>query len=124
MQIDVNEDLFTRLTTEGPTFEKEWATFIFNVPKLMLLLDETKDMVKILNAGLLFNGGGLSTGTLSKTLYQVSGVAMVKSTFGPYRDAWLLGIALLSNLELPQVEAAPDVAEAAFALTTAVEGDH
>ena len=75
MQIDVNEDLHTRLTTEGPAFEKEWATFIFNVPKLKLLLDETKD---ILNAGLLFNGGGLSTGTLSKTLYQVSGVAMVK----------------------------------------------
>lgn len=123
MQIDnASEELFAALTTpENPQFEPTWATFIFDIDKLKTLLN--KDMLKILNAGLQFNGGGLSTGTLSKRLFQVSGVAMVKSTFAPYRDAWLLGMALLSNLELPALEAAPDVAEAAFALTAAIEGE-
>jgi hypothetical protein len=121
MDVD-NNNIITKLIAEGPDFESTWADFVFNIPKLKQLQDLEKNRVmELLHRGLQFAGGGLNTGTLSKKLFQISGVAMVKGHFGPYRDAWLLAIALLHNVELPQLEAPPDVAEAAFAITSALE---
>ena len=57
-----------------------------------------------------------TTGRASKTLYDLSGVAIVKPSIDSYRDVWLYALALLTGVDLPMAELPPEVAEAAFSL--------
>ena len=51
-----------------------------------------------------------------KYFFDLSGVAIVKSSIEPYRDTWLFCLALLLDVELPQLDLPGDCAESAFAL--------
>lgn len=45
----------------------------------------------------------------------------MNAKFSPHEDPWLLATAVLHEIGLPTLEAAPEVAEAAFAIAVAVE---
>ena len=84
------------LTQEGPEFEAKWGNFMFNLPEALQLQKATpEEILAVLKAGSRFQGTGWSTGKASKTLFQISKVALVKGTFQPYRDVWLYALALI-----------------------------
>ena len=111
------DNLVASLTQEGPQFEASWSKFLFNVPEALKLREKEKELVlQVLQAGQRYLGTGWTTGKASKTLFDLSGVAIVRAQINAYRDCWLYAVALLAGVDLPQVELAPEVAEAAFSL--------
>ena len=113
-------DWASALTTQGENFQDHWSRFMFNMDAIVNL--QTKQVPKekileILQAGSAYLGGGWSTGRASQTLYQLSGVAIVKPQLEPYRDCWLFCIALIFQVDLPSLALPEDVAQAAFQLT-------
>ena len=114
-------DLIARLTVEEHR-EQAWTSFMFNVDEALQLRNATKDEVlAVLAAGGKFGGTGWSTGKASRTLFGLSGVAVVKSSVQPYINAWLFAIALITQMDLPQFDLDKDVAEAAFAIAARVD---
>ena len=118
--MDVDQvDVVVSLTQQGPHFQDAWSKFMFNIEKALDIKKKnvTKDKIlEMLQAGSLYLGGGWTTGSASKKLYDLSGVAIVKSQIEPYRDTWLYCLALLLGVDLPTVDLPGDCAEAAFAL--------
>jgi hypothetical protein len=51
----------------------------------------------------------------------LSHVAVIKATITGYRDAWLYALALLSDIDVPQVELEAELAAAAFSLVSWLE---
>jgi hypothetical protein len=111
------DNIVEALIGEGPAFEHAWSTFLFNVPMALKLREKEKEMVlQILTAGQRYAGTGWTTGRASQTLFQLSGVAIVRGQIDGYRDCWLYAVAMLPCVDLPSVELAPEVAHAAFSL--------
>ena len=111
------DNLVASLTAEGPKFEVNWMEFLFNVPKALQLKEKDKESVlQVLAAGQRYTGSGWTTGRASRTLYESSGVAIVKASIDSYRDVWLYAVALITGVDLPVIKLAREVAEAAFAL--------
>jgi hypothetical protein len=118
MELD-SVDVVGALTTQGDHFQATWSRFMFNIEMAMDLKKKQvskEKIIEVLNAGSAYLGQGWSTGKASKRLYELSGVAIVKPQFEPYRDTWLYSLALLLNVDLPPTDLAADCAEAAFAL--------
>ena len=92
---------------------------MFNIDMAMTLKNQKppkEKLIEMLTAGSAYLGGGWTTGKASKMLYDLSGVAIVKSQIEPHRDTWLYCLALLLGVDLPTVDLPNDCAEAAFAL--------
>ena len=120
----MDTDLVQRLTTEGVHFEGSWSSFMFNMEEVLLLKKVTKEQVlAVLLAGTKFAGTGWSTGKASKKLFQLTGCALVKQTFEPYRDTWLFAIALITDVDLPSLELPQECADAAFAIAGCADGE-
>ena len=118
MELD-NFDLLAALTKQGPQFQDHWSKFMFNMDMVKTLKKDKvnkEKIIELLSAGSAYLGGGWTTGTASKVLYELSGVAIVKPQIEPYRDTWLYTLALILKLDLPTVELPTNCAEAAFAL--------
>ena len=104
------DNLVPSLSQEGPQFESNWSQFLFNIDMALRLKEKSKeDVMAVLTAGGRWNGTGWNTGRASKVLWDLSGVGI-----DHYRDCWLYAVALMCQVELPQVELPTDVAEAAF----------
>ena len=115
-----NFDWIAALTQQGPAFQDTWSKFLFNLKVVLDLkqnmnLDKEK-VIEMFNAGAAYLGFGWSTGRASKALYDLSGVAIVKSQIEPYRDTWLYAVAIILGVDLPTVDLPAECAEAAFAL--------
>ena len=122
MSMMEEDNLVASLSQEGPQFESNWAHFLFNIELALRLKEKNKeDVMAVLTAGGRWNGTGWNTGRASKVLWDLSGVGIVKSQIDHYRDCWLYAVALMCQVELPQVELPTDVAEAAFSLVGYVE---
>jgi hypothetical protein len=116
------DNIVNSLTIEGPDFERSWSNFLFNVPQALKLREKEKEQVmQVLLAGQRYSGTGWTTGRASKTLHELSGVAIVRAQIDGYRDCWLYAVALMAAVDLPAVELPPEVAEAAFSLVAYVE---
>ena len=103
MDVD-QQDIVEALTTQGPQFQDNWSKFMFNIEMALQMREKkvTKEKIlDVLTAGSAYLGGGWSTGRASKVLYDMSGVAIVKSQIEPYRDTWLYCLALLLGVDLP-----------------------
>ena len=119
----MDPDLVTSLTQDGPQFEANWATFLFNVDQAMYLKErrmkeeiKDDDIMNIVLAGQRYTGSGWSTGRASRRLHELSGIGVIKGTIQGYRDCWLYSLALLVELDLPQVELSAELGQAAFSL--------
>ena len=122
MSVMEEDTLIQSLTQEGPNFEANWALFLFNLEMALKLKKKTKEEVMaVLQAGSQWTGTGWNTGRASKVLWDLSGVAIVRSQITHYRDCWLFALALLCKVELPMVELPQEVAGAAFSLVGYVE---
>ena len=119
------DKLVASLTQEGPQFEVTWSSFLFNVNMALKLKEKPKeDILAVLAAGARWSGAGWNTGKASKVLWELSGVGIVRSQIDHYRDCWLYAVALLCQVEMPQLELPSEVAEAAFSLVGYVEDPH
>ena len=116
-------DIVTSLTEDGPQFEGKWCNFLFNTEAALYLREKKakaelkdEDIVAILAAGQRYTGSGWSTVRASRRLFELSGVGVIKGTIQRYRDCWLYSRALLTDIDLPQVELEAELAAAAFSL--------
>ena len=83
------------LSGEGQRFDDAWAKFLFNFDQLTILRSLGKEvLMSVMQAGLRYTGSGWNTGRAARTLYEVSGVALVCGNFQSYRDIWLYMLAL------------------------------
>ena len=115
-------DLVDNLTKEGANFESTWSNFMFNATQALQLQTATKEQIlAILQAGNKFSGLGWNTGKASRVLYNLSGVALVKPSWEPYRDIWLFAVALITSTDLPLLQLSPEEAEAAFQVARYLE---
>ena len=81
------DNLVETLTVDGPDIETSWSNFLFNVSPPMNLKEKAKELVlKVLQAGQRYSVTGWTTGRASKTLYELSGVAIVRGLIDGYRD--------------------------------------
>ena len=96
---------------------------MFNLDMALQLKRSTSQeaVLTVLQAGLKYSGGGWSTGKASKALFAVSGVGIVKATWETYRDIWLLAVAMICDVELPQMEMSQESSGAAFAIAAYAE---
>ena len=99
MQVD--NELASKLTREGEDFERHWSSFMFNMTQVKELKKATTDQIQLLQADSNFTGAGWFTGRASKTLWQLSGCALVKGTISLYRDVWLFSISLMTGVGPP-----------------------
>ena len=90
------EFLQALLSVENGVGLAAWKTFLFNPAKVLeidALIDKTKAS-QVLTQGLQWSGGGWNTTSAAKALRELTGVPLVTSNFGLYRDSWLYGLAL------------------------------
>ena len=102
------------------TFHQAWSTFFLN-PELVrqVAVGVEKDKAtEVLRAGANWNGSGWNTGRASKQLHDLVGVPLVTSEFLEYQNAFFYALALLWEVEVPQLELSDRAAQAAFALAT------
>ena len=118
-------DLVPALTQEGTSFESHWSSFLFNIPQALMLKTKAKEeeIKAVLSAGAGFQGTGWTTGRASKTLFEVSGKALVKAGIEAYRNVWLYSLSLLCGVDLPKLELDQAEAEAAFGIVSRLEED-
>ena len=105
-----------QVETEGG--QQAWKDFLFNVEKVAELdsiIDPNK-AAALMVEGLQWSGGGWNSTTASKALFELTGVPLVTSNFGQYRDAWLYALALHWQIDIPECTLVDQAAAAAFAL--------
>ena len=124
--MDMENQLVRELIEESERFEEHWKDFLFNIDKLVELRASSLDKTlasAVLAAGQKYGGSGWTTGKASKTLYELSGVAIVKGDFSVYRNAFLFALAILLDVEIPMLDLSTEQAEAAYGLVAAVENE-
>eukprot|EP00667_Euglena_gracilis_P011756 EG_transcript_12027 len=110
------------LLGEGQPFEEGWSKLMFNLEAAKELRAQPADQIALLLlAGARFTGRGWSTGKASRALYQLSGIPLVRGSFPPYRDIWLMALALIWGVDVPQLDLEPEAAAAAFAIASQAE---
>ena len=105
-------------------FHKAWSAFFLN-PELVRQVAtgvEKDKAAEVLRAGASWNGTGWNTGRASKQLHELVGVPLVTSDLVNYQNAFLYALALLWEVEVPQLELSDRAAQAAFALATFFQG--
>ena len=115
--MEVEMGFASALTGEGDVFNKAWEAFLFNVDRLTEAKSLPHDkLLQVLTAGLRYDGSGWNTSKASQALWDITGVALVRSNFQFYRDIWLFVLAMVGNIEVPNLDLSQEQAEAAFAL--------
>ena len=105
--------------SDSATLDRAWS-HIFVTPSTWKLLADSSSMEElkaILGGGEQWSGLGWTTASAAKNLYAISGVALVESSFPPYRAAFMCGLSLIWNIEFGQASLPDSVAKAAFALS-------
>ena len=122
--MEVEMGFASALTGEGDVFNKAWEAFLFNVDRLTEAKSLPHDkLLQVLTAGLRYDGSGWNTSKASQALWDITGVALVRSNFQFYRDIWLFVLAMVGNIEVPNLDLSQEQAEAAFAVRAVLEED-
>ena len=73
-------------------------------------------MKELITSGLQWAGGGWTTTSASRRLYELTGVALVSQQVDDYLGGFLFSLALATDVEIPSVHLESKAADAAFAL--------
>ena len=109
---------------DSETFHKAWSKLFLNPAEIRKIegLIQASTANDLLSSGLNWNGGGWNTGTSSKRLHELTGIAMVTAEFEEYKNLYLFALALLWGIDVPSFALSPPAAEAAFALQQVLGG--
>ena len=101
--------------TQGDS--EAWSNFLFNIDlaKRLKQLDALLAPA-VLQAGVAWTGGGWTTGSASRKLWEVVKIPLVISDFKEYLHIWLFTMAMAWGLDVPTLTLSPPAAEAAFHL--------
>lgn len=107
-----------------PEFEAAWNTFFLDVSRVQSLAGNVDSGTghRLLSAGLNWSGSGWNSSKASKTLWELTGVPLVKAQWVDYRNAFLYALSMLLEVEVVELELADRVADAAFALLSVFTG--
>jgi hypothetical protein len=102
-------------------FQGAWRHFFFNVVEVRAITEviEESQKAEVLQAGSAWTGGGWNSSSAGKRLFEVTGVPILATNIKQYRDAFLYSLALLWEIDIPDVSLPDRAAEAAFALSQA-----
>ena len=101
-------------------FQDAWKKFFYDVLQVQQVLAEASSpaaMKELITSGLQWTGGGWTTTSASRRLYELTGVALVSHEFADYLGGFLFSLALATGVEIPSVHLESKAADAAFALT-------
>ena len=117
--------LSTLLNPNADTFEEAWNKFYMDVSLVRTIAQAiSKDTAQqLIQAGLQWTGKAFNTTKASKIMYELSGVPMVKSSWLEYRNSFLYTLALLTEVEIQELDLSDRAAEAAFNLAQVFAGD-
>ena len=112
--------LFEKLSDpRAEDFQETWRKFFYDVRQVQQVLAEASSpaaMKDLINSGLQWTGGGWTTTSASRRLYELTGVALVSHEFADYLGGFLFSLALATGVEIPSVHLESKAADAAFAL--------
>ena len=102
----MSEVLQKLLNSEDEGFEDSWNLFFMDVQKVReigsLLTPQLASA--LLAAGQQWKGSGWNTSKASKTLFNLTGVPLVKSTWVDYRNAFLYALSLFYEVEVQELD--------------------
>ena len=106
-----------------------WTQFLFNIEMAKQISNIDNNMAQaLLGAGVAWTGGGWTTGSASKKLWETVKIPLVVQDFKEYLHVWLFTLALYWGIEVPALTLSGPAADASFQLlellnTSHMEGD-
>jgi hypothetical protein len=103
------------------SFEAAWKAFILELPILAPLVNE-QARASVVAAVENWQGSGFGQSQLALLLFQWTGVKLLSSDFGKYRDIVAAALALFYGSSAPPKDLVGDDLQAAFALASLLTG--
>lgn len=120
----MSEVLQKLLNPDVEGFEDSWNQFFMDVQKVReigsLLTPQLAQ--QLLVAGQAWKGTGWNTSKASKTLFTLTGVPLVKSTWQDYRNSFLYALSLFYEVDVQELDLTDRSADAAFNLCQVFSG--
>jgi len=109
-------------TVDHELFDQTWTSFLFNVEQATAVRQVDQATSKeILAAGMQWSGTGWTTSRAAMALYRLTKASVVSEDAKDYVYCWLLALALVWKVDVPQLTLPPHVSAASFALCELIE---